>query len=136
MPRCRSRQFSETFSFPPTNHFANGSFHSSTLLHFFCQISSAASRAQNLSGFFTDSSHSARYCARLWIRAFLLKSLAGLKTRFSVCRDSMFLLIAGLGGTGVIKNLFNGRSSRDVGRQFEIREKTEAAGTPRRAVAK
>ncbi len=48
--RCRSRQFSETFSFPPTNHCAKGAFHFSTLFQRFSQTSSPASRAQNFSG--------------------------------------------------------------------------------------
>src|SRR6187402_3514128 len=97
VPRCRSRQFSETFSFPPTNHFAYGSCQSSTFSHFLFQLRSEASRAQNLSGFLIDSSHSVRYCAMLEMRAFLEKSFAGLKTRFSIRWDSMLLLIGAVG---------------------------------------
>src|SRR6476469_4918463 len=80
--RWRSRQFSETFSLPPTNHLANGSFQSSTFVHFLLHFSSEASRAQNLSGFLIDSSQSFLYSARDWTRAFLENSLDGLKTRF------------------------------------------------------
>src|ERR1700761_4268521 len=91
--RCWSRQFSETLSFPPTNHFANGSFHSKTFDHFLFQTSSAASRAQNLSGRLIDSSHILRYWASDWMRAFLENSLAGLKTRFSIRCDSILVLM-------------------------------------------
>src|SRR4051812_26500590 len=100
VPRWRSRQFSETLSLPPTNHLAFGSFHSSTVVHFCCHLSSAASRAKNFSGFLIDSSYISLYCARLWMRAFLEKSLAGLKTRFSTRWDSMELLLMGLGKVG------------------------------------
>ena len=37
--RCRSRQLYEIFILPPTNHFAKGSFHSSTVSHFLNQSS-------------------------------------------------------------------------------------------------
>src|SRR4051812_7108524 len=100
VPRWRSRQFSETLSLPPMNHSAFGSCQSSTLVHFFCQSSSDASRAKNFSGFLIDSSYISRYCARLWMRAFLEKSFAGLKTRFSTRWDSMELLLMGLGKVG------------------------------------
>src|SRR2546430_8452683 len=53
--RCRSKQFSDRFNFPPMNHFANGAFHSKTFRQRFCHKSSPASRAQNLSGFLIDS---------------------------------------------------------------------------------
>src|SRR5206468_10416182 len=87
--RCRSRQFSETFSFPPTNHFANGGFHSRTFPHGARQTNSFASRVQNLAGWRIDSRYIRRYLARLLIRALLLKSGAGLKTPFSTRCDSM-----------------------------------------------
>src|SRR4051812_20497049 len=48
--RCRSRQFSDRLSFPPSNQRANGAFHFSTLFQRFVQTSSLASRAQNLAG--------------------------------------------------------------------------------------
>src|SRR5215212_12224472 len=95
VPRWRSRQFSETLSLPPTNHCANGSFHSRTFLKGACQVSSFASRAQNLSGFLIDSCQSDLYSARLPMRAFLANSFAGLKTRFSTRCDSMLLLLMG-----------------------------------------
>ena len=44
--RCRSRQLDEALSFPPTNHFAYGGFHSSTVSHFVCQSSCSAHAAQ------------------------------------------------------------------------------------------
>src|SRR5438876_114488 len=91
--RCRSRQFSETLILPPMNHFANGSFQSSALLHFFCQTSSEASRAQNLSGRWIDSRYIALYLARLLMRADAAKSFPGLKRRFSTRCDSMFWLM-------------------------------------------
>src|SRR3954467_2277662 len=96
--RCRSRQFSEMFSFPPTNHFANGAFHSSTLLQRLRQVSSSASRAQNFCGCRIDSRCIRRYCSRLLIRAFCAKSFAGLKTRVSFKCDSMFFSSVFMGG--------------------------------------
>src|SRR5215469_9526034 len=90
--RCRSRQFSERLSFPPVNHFANGGFHSKTFRQRFCQISSFASRAQNLSGRLIDSRYIRRYWARFLMRAFCENSFVGLKSRFSLRYDSMFLL--------------------------------------------
>src|ERR1700720_1788006 len=91
--RWRSRQFSERLSCPPTNHFANGAFQASTFFHGFRQISSFASRAQKVSGLRTDSRYIFRYSASDLIRAFFAKSFAGLKTRFSIKCDSMFVSI-------------------------------------------
>ena len=48
----RSRQFTEAFSFPPTNHFACGGFQSRTFFHGLSHWSSFAQSAQNASGFF------------------------------------------------------------------------------------
>src|SRR5438046_9689961 len=53
--RCRSRQFSEMFSFPPTNHFAKGAFLYRTFFHLAIQTSSLASRAENFPGGLMDS---------------------------------------------------------------------------------
>src|SRR6185503_8274373 len=43
---CRSTQLTATFSFPPTNHFANGASHSRTLSHFCAHVSRSACSAQ------------------------------------------------------------------------------------------
>src|ERR1019366_7475793 len=97
--RCRSRQFSERLSLPPTNHFANGAFHSTTFFHGARQVSSRASLPKNLAGCLIDSRYMRRYCSSLLIRAFLANSFDGLKTRFSIKCDSMFvfsILILGL----------------------------------------
>ena len=48
--RCRSRQLSVTLSVAPTNHFACGSSHSSSVVHGVRQTRSAVSRFQNVSG--------------------------------------------------------------------------------------
>ncbi len=46
----RSRQLSEMFSLPPTNHFAYGSFHSSVFFHGFIHRSCFACFSQNFAG--------------------------------------------------------------------------------------
>src|SRR4051794_32678177 len=93
--KCRSRQFSATLSFPPTNHLANGGFHSRTFSHGCCHMSSRASRAQNFSGARIDSRYIRRYCSRLPIRAFFANERAGLKTRVSFRWDSIFFSMKG-----------------------------------------
>src|SRR5689334_12930804 len=90
--RCRSKQFSERFSFPPMNHFANGGFHSTTFRQRFRHTSSLASRAQNLSGELIDSRYIRRYCSSDLIRAFCANAFEGLKTRFSFKCDSILRL--------------------------------------------
>src|SRR5437016_2429117 len=95
--RCRSRQFSETFSCPPTNHFAFGALQSSTCFHGLRHVSSFASRAKNFSGCSTLSFHIFLYCCMDLIRALFAKALAGLKTRFSTRVDSMLVLMGGCG---------------------------------------
>src|SRR6267143_6682341 len=91
--RCRSRQFSERLSFPPTNHFAKGAFNWRTFFHGARHVSSFASRVQNFTGCLIDSRYIRRYWSRLLIRAFAANSFAGLKTRFSIRCDSMLLSI-------------------------------------------
>src|SRR5207302_5070581 len=54
-PRCRSRQFAETLSRPPTNHFAKGGSQSRTLDQGAIQSRVAAIRAQKASGSFPAS---------------------------------------------------------------------------------
>src|SRR5205807_495255 len=54
--RCRSRQFADMFSFPPTNHFAKGGSHSRTFDQGAIQASPFAIRAQKASGSFAASS--------------------------------------------------------------------------------
>src|SRR6476620_5660525 len=49
--RCRSRQLTETLSFPPTNHFACGGFQSRTWLQGDIHSSDLAWSSQNRSGF-------------------------------------------------------------------------------------
>ena len=54
--RCRSRQLYETFSLPPTNHFAKGGFQSSTFFQGVNQETcSFAICAQKRSGLFSPS---------------------------------------------------------------------------------
>src|SRR6266850_2166251 len=84
-----------TFNCPPTNHFANGSFHCSTLFHGLNQISSFfACFAQNFSGDRTDSPYSFRYSAKDLIWAFLLNSFEGEKTRSSWRTDVKFVSLS------------------------------------------
>ena len=47
---CRSRQFTDAFRVPPTNHFTNGGVHSSTVSQGRLHSSRPASSAQNASG--------------------------------------------------------------------------------------
>src|SRR5205823_12989483 len=92
--KWRSKQFSETFSLPPTNHFALGAFQSKTFFQRLDQTSWSASRPQNLSGRLIDCRYIRRYCARLLIRACWANFFGGLKTRFSTRCDSMFCAIS------------------------------------------
>jgi hypothetical protein len=48
---CLSRQLTDAFSLPPTNHFANGGFQSSTLSHSLNHFRDFAWSAQNSSEF-------------------------------------------------------------------------------------
>src|SRR6187200_3174736 len=48
---CLSRQLTDGFNIPPTNHFANGRFHSSTFFHSLNQSRFFACSAQNCSRF-------------------------------------------------------------------------------------
>jgi hypothetical protein len=50
---CRSRQLTDAFNFPPTNHLAWGGFQSNTLRQGWNHSSSAARSAQNLSRSFS-----------------------------------------------------------------------------------
>src|SRR5262245_26325 len=60
--RCASRQLYETFVCPPTNHLANGSFHSSTFVNGANQCSSLlASSPQNFSGLALAAAYSSSY---------------------------------------------------------------------------
>src|SRR5689334_784462 len=86
---CRSRQLWLRFVFPPTNHFAYGAFHSSTLSHFLNQCSSLATSPQNFSGFSIDSRYSLSYSARLLICACAANSGRGGNKRFSCSADSI-----------------------------------------------
>ena len=70
------------FSFPPTNHFANGAFHSRTFFQRFCQTSSLASRAQNFSGRLIDSRYIRRYCSKASNAGVLRKCLRRFENAF------------------------------------------------------
>src|SRR6187397_2761572 len=86
--RCRSRQLYETFSLPPTNHFANGGFQSSTFFQGLNQLTfSRAIFAQKRCGSRSPSARSALTSLGDQL-ARLTKSAEGLKTRFSRSSDS------------------------------------------------
>jgi hypothetical protein len=92
--RWRSRQLYETFSLPPTNHFANGGFQSSTFFQGLNQVTcSRAIFAQNRWG-------SRAPCARSALVAFAVQlarfanSAGGRNTRFSRSSDSMSAILA------------------------------------------
>src|SRR6185436_16199585 len=86
--RCRSRQLYETFSLPPTNHFANGGFQSSTFFQGLNQVTfSRAIFAQKRCGSRSPSARSSFTCLRDQL-ARLANSADGLKTRFSRSSDS------------------------------------------------
>ena len=61
---CRSTQFTLTLSSPPSNHFACGGVHSSTVSHGLLHVSSSASRDQKLCGSMAASSTSRLVCTR------------------------------------------------------------------------
>src|SRR5579885_695106 len=88
---CRSRQLYERLICPPTNHFAHGQFHSSTLSHFLNQCSSSAMRPQNFSGSSTDSLYICSYSARLLMCAARLNSAGGSNLRCSCRMESMLV---------------------------------------------
>src|SRR5215213_3804917 len=90
--RWRSRQLYETLVFPPTNHFACGSSHSSSVSQRLNQCSSSAIRAQKSSG---ESWASARNCSSSscdLMCAWRLNSAGGGKTRSSCSTDSMLVV--------------------------------------------
>src|SRR4051812_36017570 len=91
--RGRSRQLSLALIRPPTNHFANGSFHASTLSHGLNQCSELAASAQKASG--SSLAHWARrsYSAAL-MNALAAKSAGGGKVRVSL-RILVMLAAAG-----------------------------------------
>src|ERR1700683_982265 len=77
------------FSWPPMNHLANGSFHSSTRSQGLNQCSSRAILAQKPSGSSLASLYSRSYSARLLIWAPARNSSGGSKTRRSLRTESM-----------------------------------------------
>src|SRR5262245_926143 len=101
----RSTQLALTFSLPPTNHFASGSFQSSTFCHGAAHDSAPAISAQKPSGSAAARAYSASYSAKLLTCAWLANSAGGGKLRFSVSTDSIdddmastpLLLALGLG---------------------------------------
>src|SRR5579862_3532949 len=86
---CRSRQLYERLISPPTNHFAQGQFHSRTLSHFLNQCSSPATADQNLSGSSIDSLYRRSYSSRFLTCAFRLNSGDGSNLRCSCRMESM-----------------------------------------------
>src|SRR4051794_17919562 len=75
---CRSRQLTEAFSLPPTNHFANGGSHSSACCHLSDQLSHSACRSQKPIRSIAASSYSSGFA--LASRA---RSSGGSNRRFS-----------------------------------------------------
>src|SRR5687767_13093145 len=91
----RSRQFTERLSCPPTNHFANGSFHCSTVFQGLNQTSSFfACFAQNFSGERIDWRYSFRYSASDLMCACFENPFEGLNTLFSCITDVIFAVWA------------------------------------------
>src|SRR5438552_16343327 len=86
--RCRSRQFADMFSFPPTNHFAKGGSHSRTVDQGAIQASPFAIRAQKTSGSFAASSRNESSRATAAFR----KAAGGGYFSFSFRRLSMVAL--------------------------------------------
>src|SRR5262249_49188652 len=82
--RWRSRQLYEALIFPPTNHFACGSFHSTTRSQRLNQCSRSAWAAQKRSGSSCACCQRASYSARLLTCAFAEKSGGGGKVRCSL----------------------------------------------------
>ena len=86
---CRSRQLYEAFVLPPTNHLANGSFHSSALVNGSNQCRSVfASFAQNAGGSAAASSHNFWYSSSDLIRARAENSRDGGNSRLSCITES------------------------------------------------
>src|ERR1041384_5246218 len=76
------------FNLPPTNHFANGSFHSRTLSQRLNQWSASACSAQKDSGSSAARAYSFSYSSKLLISAFEAKSAGGGKSRDSLRTES------------------------------------------------
>src|SRR3989449_9365014 len=86
--RCRSRQFCETLSWPPTNHLANGAFHWRTFDHFLIQTNSFARSDQYRSG----SAAASRRTLGSWSHASLRNDFGGGYSSFSFRRLSIVAL--------------------------------------------
>src|SRR5579883_934591 len=71
------------------NHLANGAFHSSTFRHFLNQCSSSACFAKNVFGSLMLAAYIRSYAASEPIVACEANAFDGLKSRFSVSRDSI-----------------------------------------------
>src|SRR5262245_45564685 len=82
--RCRSRQLALTLSCPPTNHLANGSFHSRTFVHGLAHASDFACSAQKACGSSLAFCHSASCSAWLLTWAAFANSAEGGKERVSL----------------------------------------------------
>src|SRR5262245_15239885 len=94
--RCRSRQLSLTLIFPPRNHFACGSFHSSTLVHGWNQCSAFACSPQKPSGSSFARCQSFSYSAMLLTWAWAENSFDGGNSRVSLRTLVMFGVAAGV----------------------------------------
>src|ERR1700752_2926130 len=95
----RSRQLYDRLISPPTNHFAHGQVHSSTLSHFLNQCSSPATADQNLSGSSIDSWYKRSYSSRFLTCACRLNSGDGSTLR-CFCRMESMLACGSLTGFG------------------------------------
>src|SRR4051812_9301522 len=91
--RCRSVQLALTFSLPPTNHLANGSFHSSTLSNGFIHVSDLACSAQKPSGSFSAHAASRSRSAAEGMCAAFANSAGGGKRRVSF--RTLVMLVVG-----------------------------------------
>src|ERR1700761_3231705 len=97
---CRSTQLYDAFSSPPTNHLANGAFHSSTVSQGFAQVSRLACSSQKPS----RSALARSYASALTLAA-SASSSGGSNRRFSLSRlesvaslvDSVTALLLGPG---------------------------------------
>src|SRR3954454_18344094 len=74
---------------PPTNHLANGSFHSSTVSHLRNQSRSSACFAQNAIGSAAASAYIRLYSSKLPMCAFAAKLAGGGNNRCSLRIDSI-----------------------------------------------
>src|SRR5438094_5817282 len=92
--RWRSRQLELTLILPPTNHWACGSFQTSTLSHFLNQCSDSACSAQKPCGSSLARCQSFSYSARLLMWAYCEKSGGGGNCRVSL-RTLVMLVPAG-----------------------------------------